>query len=52
MTKETRNAYNAVATLASDLSIKLSRSEYREFLEELAAHFECQVRALDEEEAA
>lgn len=50
MNAKVQTIYNKVINQASDLSMNLSKADYREFIEELEDHFNCLRMALDEEE--
>ena len=50
MTIPVEKVYSKVVPLAGDQGMKLSKTDYRELMEELAAHFSLLVTALDEEE--
>lgn len=52
MNKATQAAYDKAQEAIGDASTKLSRGDYKEYLEELKAHLQCLIDCWEEEEGA
>lgn len=50
MNAKTQKAYDAAQEAIGEASTKLSRGEYKDFLDELSSHLQCLIDCWNEEE--